>query len=297
MNKLGGNFSGDGGRDRDFDDDNLDGGDDSDRFGNKFSDSEDEMGTSSRDFREEAQDVVKEIPKFNIPIHRIPKFDDRDQPDINDVFQAEKTGDYGNIRPTQRSEIKIQYFSGKCSEIIKGFLYLGGQTIANNQRIMKEQGITHILNCAGDYCENKFPDKFIYKTYFLKDCKTENIEAIFYDSIKYLSEVKEKGGRVFVHCVKGVSRSVTLCMAWLIFTEQMTYDDSFQFIRDNRGVASPNIGFVVQLMMFYQRLYEPYDKFSMKPKIFAVGSHQLEDPRRIVCRLITEERLYNGKNS
>lgn len=215
MNRLGGNASNDRDRERElgeygdrggFDDGNLEGGNDSDRFGNKFSDSDDEMGTSSRDFREEARDTVKEIPKFNIPIHRIPKFDDRDQPDINDVFNAEKTGDYGNIRQTQRSEIKIQYFSGKCSEIIKGFLYLGGQTIANNQRILKEEGITHILNCAGDYCENKFPDKFIYKTYFLKDCKTENIEAVFYDSIKFLSEVKEKGGRVFVHCVKGVSR-------------------------------------------------------------------------------------------
>ena len=81
-----------------------------------------------------------------------------------------------------------------------------------------------------------------------------------------------------------------------MFTEQMTFDDGFTFIRENRGVASPNIGFVVQLMIFYQRLYEPYSKFTIKPKIFAVGSHQLEDPRRIVCRLISEERLYNGQN-
>lgn len=85
-------------------------------------------------------------------------------------------------------------------------MYLGGQTIAYNHKIMQQNGITHILNSAGDYCENKFPDKYKYKTYFLKDCKTENIEAVFYDSIKFLNDVKEMGGRVFVHCVKGVSR-------------------------------------------------------------------------------------------
>jgi len=108
--------------------------------GEQFSNSNEE----SDDFKDEVQDTVKEIPKFNLPIHRIPKFDDRETPDITSILQAEETGDYSNIRPTQRSEIKIQYFSGKCSEIIKGFLFLGGQAIAYNSRIMKDNGITHI---------------------------------------------------------------------------------------------------------------------------------------------------------
>jgi len=57
-------------------------------------------------------------------------------------------------------------------------------------------------------------DQFNYKTYYLKDCKTEGIEAVFYDAIKWMSQVRENGGKVFVHCVKGVSRSVTLCQAY-----------------------------------------------------------------------------------
>ena len=256
---------------------------------------EDDIG-EIEDLEAEMLDQVKDPPKFNIPIYRIPKFDDREQIDIDDIQKAEKAGDYGNIRPTQRSDIKIQYYSQKCSEIIPNFLYLGGQIVAYNYKLMKSIGITHILNCAGDYCESKFPEHFTYKTYFLKDCKTENIEAVFYDAIKFQKSIREKNGKVFVHCVKGVSRSVTQCMAYLIFTEKMTYDDSFSYIREKRGVASPNIGFVVQLMMFYQRLYEPYHKFSIKPKIFSIGSHQQEDPRRIVARLISGEKLYSGKN-
>lgn len=35
------------------------------------------------------------------------------------------------------------------------------------------------------------------------------------------------GGRVLVHCHKGVSRSVTLCMAYLIWKHNLSYDEAF----------------------------------------------------------------------
>ena len=53
-------------------------------------------------------------------------------------------------------------------------------------------GITHIINCAGDVCKDYFADQFIYRTYYLKDSKTEvfqlillskNIECTFYECI------------------------------------------------------------------------------------------------------------------
>ena len=32
-------------------------------------------------------------------------------------------------------------------------------------------GITHIINCASDYCPSAFSDQFKYKNYHLKDTK------------------------------------------------------------------------------------------------------------------------------
>jgi hypothetical protein len=52
-------------------------------------------------------------------------------------------------------------------------MYVGGKQISDNDQILSSMGITHIINCAGDVCENRFPDKFEYKTYFLKDSKSE----------------------------------------------------------------------------------------------------------------------------
>jgi hypothetical protein len=108
--------------------------------------------------------------------------------------------------------------------------------------------------------------------------------------------VKQEKGKVYVHCVQGVSRSATVTLAYLIYTEKMPYQDAFKLVKDRRGIVSPNLGFMVQLMMFYQRLFESYSQMPIQPRVFAVSSHQVEDPFTIVARFIFEEKLYTGRN-
>jgi len=52
-------------------------------------------------------------------------------------------------------------------------MYISGKEVAYNKTILKGNGITHILNLAGDLCKEKFPDDFDYKTYYLKDYRLE----------------------------------------------------------------------------------------------------------------------------
>ena len=85
-------------------------------------------------------------------------------------------------------------------------MYVAGQQIAYNETKLKEIGITHIINMAGDACENMFPEKFKYLTYYAKDSKYEYIESLFYETAAFIEEVKQHNGRVLVHCVQGVSR-------------------------------------------------------------------------------------------
>lgn len=51
-----------------------------------------------------------------------------------------------------------------------------------------------------------------------------------------------------------------------------------------RGVCSPNTGFIVQLLIFYKRLFEPFDSIPVTPRVFCLSSHQLEQPYVIVAR-------------
>ncbi|KAL4486728.1 hypothetical protein ABPG72_022203 [Tetrahymena utriculariae] len=206
------------------------------------------------------------------------------EPNCGELIIQEQEGE--KINTTKM----IKIFGQICSEITPNFLYVSGEDVANNKQKLKQNGITHIINCAGDVCKNLFPEDFVYKTYRLKDAKTENIECIFYDTIKFIEGVSEQGGRVFIHCVQGISRSVTLCIAYKIWKEagKLSFQDALKCVKEKRHVASPNQGFLVQLINFHKRLYGSYDSISVKPRVWCVCSHQVEEPHQIVAKMLLE---------
>jgi protein-tyrosine phosphatase len=203
-----------------------------------------------------------------------------------------------SLKDSERKKIISDYYSKHLSEVIPNFLYLSSYNATKNKSLLEKNKITHIINCAADFCENFFEseNKYTYLSFYLKDHVLENIECIFYECIKFIDNVKEKGGRVLVHCIQGISRSVTLVMAYLIYKNKLTYDKAFNIVQSKREISSPNFGFSIQLQNFYLRLYEPASKFRYIPKIFAVGSFQNEQPEKIVCRLMNEPFFEHKEN-
>jgi hypothetical protein len=162
-----------------------------------------------------------------------------------------------------------------------------------------------LVNCAGDYCQNLFPDKLNYKTFYIKDSKIEDIDCIFFDFINHLEYVFSSGDtRILIHCVLGVSRSVTLSMAFLMHSYKMTFRHCFNFVKDKRGVASPNLGFVSQLLSFEKRINtinEVQVSNNLKiAHVFVFGAHQKEDPGYFVFRRVDPYKMlsfrYNSSN-
>jgi protein-tyrosine phosphatase len=123
------------------------------------------------------------------------------------------------MKGTTRKEYENEYYKRVCSEIIDNFLYLGSDFIASDYETLSRLGITHVINCAADYSANYFENKIAYKKYHLKDHVREQIECIFYDAISFMEEARRQNGKVFVHCVQGVSRSATVCLAYMIYTQ------------------------------------------------------------------------------
>ena len=203
-----------------------------------------------------------------------------------------------SLKDSERKKIISEYYSKHLSEIIPNFLYISSYNATKNKALLEKNKITHIINCAADFCENVFEseNKYTYLSFYLKDHVLENIECIFYECIKFIDNVKEKGGRVLVHCIQGISRSVTLVIAYLIFKNKLTYDKAFNIVQSKREISSPNFGFSIQLQNFYMRLYESPSKYRYIPKIYAVGSFQNEQPEKIVCRLMNEPFYEHKEN-
>ena len=203
-----------------------------------------------------------------------------------------------SLKDSERKKIISEYYSKHLSEIIPNFLYISSYNATKNLELLEKNKITHIINCAADFCENVFEqeNKFTYLSFYLKDHVLENIECIFYECIKFIESVKEKGGRVLVHCIQGISRSVSIVMAYIIFTKKVSYDKAFNLVQSKREISSPNFGFSIQLQNFYTRLYEDPAKYRYIPKIFAVGSFQNEQAGKIVCRLMNEPFYEHKEN-
>jgi protein-tyrosine phosphatase len=63
---------------------------------------------------------------------------------------------------------------------------------------------------------------------------------------------------VLVHCHQGVSRSCSLAIGYLMWAQNMTYQDAYEYVRQRRGICSPNPGFIGQLMLWRQIITEPH---------------------------------------
>ena len=72
------------------------------------------------------------------------------------------------------------------------------------------------------------------------------------------------GGKTIVHCIAGVSRSVSLCAAYLMANVQsetkifgkgkMGSEEAVKYIQKKRSCANPNPGFRRQLAIFEREL-------------------------------------------
>lgn len=163
---------------------------------------------------------------------------------------------------------ELDRFRGVCSQVLP-FLCVGAELVARDKDLLKQSGITHIVNCAGTVLENFHEGSFKYLKLYLYDAKTEDLGCLFYEVINFVEQARQSGGKVFIHCHQGVSRSCTCCIAYLIQKQGLTYEDAFATVQAARGICNPNTGFICQLLEFYRRLNEPMDK----PRAFRIARH------------------------
>jgi hypothetical protein len=72
----------------------------------------------------------------------------------------------------------------------------------------------------------------------------------FSSSHVFSEEARDKGAGVLVHCLAGVSRSVTFTLAYLMYKLHLNFNDAFDFVRRRKGNIAPNFTFLEQLLEF-----------------------------------------------
>lgn len=176
-------------------------------------------------------------------------------------------------------------FDQVCSHVID-HVYVGSGTVARSHEILVANGITHVLNSAGYACPEYFPDDFVYMTLWLKDSPSEDITSVLYIVFDFIEAVRQQGGRVFVHCCKGVSRSTSLVIAYLTWLQRCTFQEAFNFVKAARAVTNPNLGFACQLLQFQKQLQNA-PVLSNKLRVYRMAPHSAHDPLLLVPKKVT----------
>ncbi|XP_029439687.1 dual specificity protein phosphatase 1 [Rhinatrema bivittatum] len=147
------------------------------------------------------------------------------------------------------------YDQGGPVEILP-FLYLGSAYHASRKDMLDALGITALINVSAN-CPNHFEGHYQYKSIPVEDNHKADISSWFNEAIDFIDSMKNAGGRVFVHCQAGISRSATICLAYLMRTNRVRLDEAFEFVKQRRSIISPNFSFMGQLLQFESQVLAP----------------------------------------
>uniref|UniRef100_A0A914W0U6 protein-tyrosine-phosphatase n=1 Tax=Plectus sambesii TaxID=2011161 RepID=A0A914W0U6_9BILA len=135
------------------------------------------------------------------------------------------------------------------------FLYLGNAQNASDLQTLEAYGIRYILNVTPNLPNTFETDKrFKYLQISIDDHWSQNLASHFPRAIAFIDEARSKGEGVLVHCLAGISRSVTVTVAYLMQTLHKSLDEAYDLVRAQKSNIAPNFNFMGQLLDFERQL-------------------------------------------
>ncbi|XP_052810864.1 dual specificity protein phosphatase 14-like isoform X2 [Mya arenaria] len=136
---------------------------------------------------------------------------------------------------------------------INDHLYLSSAGAIKSDRL-RTLGITHVVNCTMEIPNLRIPNLECIQIQ-VEDTPSARLGAYFDRCSDRIHQVHKGGGKTLVHCVAGVSRSASLCMAYLMKYQRMPLDQAYYHVKKRRPVIRPNVGFWRQMIEFERRLF------------------------------------------
>ncbi|KAI0748405.1 protein-tyrosine phosphatase-like protein [Daedaleopsis nitida] len=143
-------------------------------------------------------------------------------------------------------------------------LYIGDLAAAESPETLSSLGITHILSAMSGHVAlpsssalpHLAPHKPLQRMQLpLQDTPFAELAAYLPHTTAFIAAALcDPAARVLVHCVQGVSRSVSVVAAFLIAQYGCGPEQAVQWVQGKRRCAQPNPGFVSQLGEYYQTL-------------------------------------------
>lgn len=167
----------------------------------------------------------------------------------NNIQRTPKT--YGFVVDTAPDQIP--------AIILDDFLYLGSQDSVTLENVQTYH-LTDILSVGipAPHSDIVYVDgqNSSVRNHFIEclDMPNTQLDVIIKQTNEIIERVSECNGRILVHCNAGVSRSASVCIAYLMLHRKLTFAAAFSHVKSKRECIRPNDGFFKQLQQMDQPL-------------------------------------------
>ncbi|KAM4563171.1 dual specificity protein phosphatase 7-like [Odontesthes bonariensis] len=156
---------------------------------------------------------------------------------------------------TESEESPVPSYQPDFPVQILPYLFLGCAKDSTNLDVLGQYNITYILNVTPNL-PNMFEHDghFRYKQIPISDHWSQNLSQFFPEAISFIDEARSKQCGILVHCLAGISRSVTVTVAYLMQRLNLSLNDAYDLVKRKKSNISPNFNFMGQLLDFERTL-------------------------------------------
>ncbi|CAD5215074.1 unnamed protein product [Bursaphelenchus okinawaensis] len=129
------------------------------------------------------------------------------------------------------------------------YLYLGTEWNASNWDELHKNNVRYILNMTREV-DNFFPSHFEYLKIFVSDEANTELLKHWNRTYEFIKKAKTEKAAVLVHCKKGISRSSSTVIAYIMKEYGWNLSQALDYVKAKRNCITPNSGFMNQLQTF-----------------------------------------------
>lgn len=147
---------------------------------------------------------------------------------------------------------------------LSGFaLLLGNKAAAMDLPYLQLHNVKYVVNST-KRTPMFFPTMFSSMRVAIDDTEEESIEPYLECTYNFISKAREDGVGVLVYCEYGMSRSVSIVLAYLMRSEKLSLVEAFDVVQQLRPLSSPNPAFMEQLLSYEETLFHTAPSLSLE---------------------------------
>jgi dual specificity MAP kinase phosphatase len=154
---------------------------------------------------------------------------------------------------------------------ITSYIIVGSERDASSKDCFDSFNIKFVLNVTNQ-CPNYFEGDSDMKIKYFRIPAQDNGKMRLLDYFEvanqFIAEARSSKSSVLIHCVAGISRSVTVTIAYLMKQYNMPLQKAYDHVKRRRPAISPNLNFMGQLLEYERMLDLGNDKHS--PELLAM---------------------------